>query len=407
MNRKQLEQFDPRKGMSRREVLKRLGHASVASMAFASPSLLWSLNARAGSLRDYRIAQHENINLYVDFDVQPSDVELFLIGDPERLVIDLKGISGSNTRSSTYSGGAIAGVRFGQHEEKLRMVVDLRQRVSPTYQIIERHNGHRLVVDLGIPGYPQSAASAGKSRDQASLRDVVIAIDAGHGGKDPGAIGRNKTLEKDITLQVARKLAARLVKQRGVKVLMTRDDDSYIGLRERTKLARKGSADLFVSLHADAFPRRDAKGSSVYALSLKGASSEAAGRLAKQENSYDPLVGVDMDEMSADLKRTLIELSQSSTIESSLDIGSRILRHLGNIGSVHKANVEQANFAVLRSPDIPSVLVETAFISNPSEEKKLRSRRFQQHLALAIESGVMDYMRERAPAGTWLSQRSP
>lgn len=407
MNRKQLEQFDPRRGFGRRELLRRFGHIGAASLAVASPALLWPLAVYAGSLQDYRIAQHENITLYVDLDVKPDDVELFLLGDPERLVIDLPGISGSSTRESTYSGGAIAGVRFGQYENKLRMVVDLRQTVTPTYHFIERHNGHRLVVDLGIPGYPQSAVSARENRNQVSLRDVVIAIDAGHGGKDPGAIGRNKTLEKDITLQVALRLAARLAKQRGIKVLMTRDDDTYVGLRERTKLARKGNADLFVSLHADAFPRRDAKGSSVYALSLKGASSEAAGRLAKQENSYDPLVGVDMDEMSADLKRTLIELSQSSTIESSLDIGSRILGHLGNIGSVHKTNVEQANFAVLRSPDIPSVLVETAFISNPGEEKKLRSRRFQQRLALAIESGVMEYMRERAPAGTWLAQRSP
>lgn len=404
MNRKQLQPFDPRKTIGRRELLRRVGHMGAASL-FAAPSLLLPLTARAGNLQDYRIAQHENITLYVDLDVQPADVELFLLGDPERLVIDLPGISANGKRASSYGGGAIAGVRFGQYEKKLRMVVDLRQTVSPTYHFIERHNGYRLVIDLGIPGYPQSAVSSGQSRDQASLRDVVIAIDAGHGGRDPGAIGRNKTLEKDITLQVAKKLAARLSKQRGIKVLMTRDDDTYVGLRERTKLARKGNADLFVSLHADAFPRRDARGSSVYALSLKGASSEAAGRLARQENSYDPLVGVDMGEMSADLKRTLIELSQSSTIESSLDIGSRILGHLGNIGSVHKANVEQANFAVLRSPDIPSVLVETAFISNPGEEKKLRSRKFQQRLALAIETGVMEYMRERAPAGTWLAQR--
>ncbi len=387
----------------RRTLLKRMGAAGL-TMA-ASPAML-PLAVSADSLQDYRIAQHENVTLYIDFDEMPTGVDLFLIGDPERLVIDLRGVGGNNARPNSYGGGAISAIRFGKHQDKLRMVVDLRQPVSPTYHFVERHNGHRLIVDLGIPGYPQTAAGSPPQDTGASLRDVVIAIDAGHGGKDPGAIGRSKTLEKDITLQVAKKLAARLSRQRGIKVVMTRNSDTYVGLRERTKRARSMNADLFISLHADAFPRRDAKGSSVYALSLKGASSEAASFLAEQENSYDPLVGVDMDEMSADLKRTLIELSQSSSIESSLDVGSQILRHLGNIGAVHKSRVEQANFAVLRSPDIPSVLVETAFISNPGEEKKLRSRRFQQRLALAIESGVMDYMGERAPIDSWLGRQS-
>lgn len=377
----------------------------AASLATAASHTLWPFAASADSLQDYRIAQHENVTLYVDFDELPTAVDLFLIGNPERLVIDLQGVGANNARSSSYGGGAISAIRFGNHKDKLRMVIDLRQLVEPTYHFVERHNGHRLIVDLGIPGYPEAAAGLPEQQSSStSLRDVVIAIDAGHGGKDPGAIGRSRTLEKDITLQVAQKLEARLSRQRGIKVVMTRDSDTYVGLRERTRKARDMNADLFVSLHADAFPRRDAKGSSVYALSLKGASSEAASFLAEQENSYDPLVGVDMDEMSADLKRTLIELSQSSTIESSLDVGSRILGHLGNIGAVHKNRVEQANFAVLRSPDIPSVLVETAFISNPGEEKKLRSRRFQQHLALAIESGVMDYLGDRAPIGTWLGR---
>lgn len=389
---------------SRRTLLKQMGAVGLTATATQA---LWPLTALADSLQDYRIAQHENVTIYVDFDEMPSDVDLFLIGNPERLVIDLQGVGSNNARSSSYGGGAISAIRFGNHKDRLRMVVDLRQTVSPTYHFVERHDGHRLIVDLGIPGYPQTAAGLPARPAQAdSLRDVVVAIDAGHGGKDPGAIGRSKTLEKDITLKVALKLASRLSGRRGIKVVMTRDSDTYVGLRERTRMARNMSADMFISIHADAFPRRDAKGSSVYALSLKGASSKAASFLADQENSYDPLVGVDMDDMSADLKRTLIELSQSSTIESSLEVGSRILGRLGSIGAVHKNQVEQANFAVLRSPDIPSVLVETAFISNPGEEKKLRSNTFQERLALAIESGVMDYMSDRAPLDSWLGKQT-
>lgn len=388
---------------ARRNALRKLGMASATLLA---PPLWLPSSVQAARLQDYRIAAHESMTLYVDFDSAPSNVDLFLLGDPERLVVDLEGVEGSAPRSSTYSQSAISGIRFGRHDGKLRMVVDLRERVAPRYHFIERHDGLRLVIDLGIPGQASGTLAKNQPATHSSLRDVVVAIDAGHGGRDPGAVGSRKTREKDITLLVAKKLQKRLERQKGVRVIMIRNKDTYVGLRERTKRARRQHADLFISLHADAFPRRDARGSSVYALSHKGASSQAAKFLAQQENSYDPLEGVDMGEMSADLKRTLIELSQTSTIESSLDMGERILKQLGNIGAVHKTRVEQANFAVLRSPDIPSVLVETAFISNPAEEKKLRSHHFQERLALAIESGVMDYLNDRAPSGSWLAQQS-
>jgi len=390
-------------GQQRRDVLKALGAVSASCMV---PATLLPGTVMAAGLQDYRIAQHESLTLFIDFDSMPDDVDIFLLGAPERLVVDLKGVTGPLPKSSSYGKGAISGIRFGRHDGKLRMVVDLRETVSPHYHFIERHDGQRLVVDLGIPGQPGLAARGKVTEREASLRDVVVAIDAGHGGKDPGAVGKRRTNEKDVTLQIARRLEARLQRQRGIKVVMIRNSDTYVGLRERTQRARKKHADLFISLHADAFPRRDAKGSSVYALSPKGASSEAAKFLAERENSYDPLVGVDMGDMSSDLKRTLIELSQTSTIESSLELGDVILSHLGNIGAVHKNQVEQANFAVLRSPDTPSVLVETAFISNPSEERKLRTPRFQQRLALAIEAGVMDYLSVRAPSGSWLASQA-
>jgi len=356
--------------------------------------------AAGGSrLLDYRFAYHDNAALYIDLDQHPESLELFLLENPHRLVIDMEEVSGAGVKSASFSDGLVSGVRFGKHKNKLRMVVDLRASVRPDYHLLKRHTGVRVHVDLGVPG----GLSAGQVKQQAAgrqrskpLRDVIVAIDAGHGGKDPGAIGQRKTLEKNVTLEIAQRLARELSQQQGVKVVMIRNSDTYISLRDRTNRARSNNADLFLSLHADAFPRKEAKGSSVYALSLKGASSD----------SYDPLEGIDMGDMSADLKRTLIELSQSSTIESSLDMGGRILHRLGRVGNVHKPKVEQANFAVLRSPDIPSVLVETAFISNLREERKLNSSRFQKRLALAIRAGVLDYLKVRAPADSWLAENS-
>jgi len=390
----------------RRRFLKTAGAASSCILLPVFPSLTSA--AVSSRLLDYRFAYHDNATLYIDLDQEPDALELFLLENPRRLVIDMEEVSGAGAKSASYSDGLVSGVRFGKHENKLRMVVDLRAAVRPSYHLLERHTGVRVHIDLGVPGSLASGSAKPKQdtfkQRSKPLRDVIVAIDAGHGGKDPGAIGQRKTLEKNVTLEIAQRLARELSQQKGIQVAMIRNSDTYIGLRERTDRARSKNADIFLSLHADAFPRKEAKGSSVYALSLKGASSEAAKFLAEQENSYDPLEGIDMGDMSADLKRTLIELSQSSTLESSLDMGDRILKRLGRVGNVHKPKVEQANFAVLRSPDIPSVLVETAFISNLREERKLNSSRFQKRLALAIRAGVVDYLKVRAPAGSWLAE---
>jgi len=348
---------------------------------------------------NYQFSHHDTTRLLLDLSAEPADLDLFMLENPLRLVIDLAGVEATGLKGSQYTQGIVSGVRFGKHQDKTRIVLDLRAPATPNYRLLDRQNGVRLHVDMGV-----AMQQAGVQKSQ-PRRDVVIAIDAGHGGKDPGAIGQKKTREKDVTLQIAKRLSGELIKQRGIRVVMIRDSDTYLGLRDRTTKARERGADLFVSLHADAFPRREAKGSSVYALSLKGASSEAAKFLAEQENSYDPLEGVDLGDMSADLKRTLIELSQSSTIESSLELGDRILKRLGKVGNVHKNHVEQANFAVLRSPDIPSVLVETAFISNLQEERKLRSSSFQKKLAAAIRGGLIEYLQVRAPQNTWFSER--
>ena len=398
---------DSESSLLRRRLLKTVGLASSGILLPMFPAIATAARSR---LLDYRFAYHDNATLFIDLNQKPDSLDMFLLENPHRLVIDMEEVSGAGAKSASFSDGLVSGVRFGKHENKLRMVVDLRAAVRPDYHVLERHTGVRVHIDLGVPG---SLSASTQTREPASgkqrskpLRDVIVAIDAGHGGKDPGAIGQKKTLEKNVTLEIAQRLARELSQQKGIQVAMIRNSDTYIGLGERTDRARSKNADIFLSLHADAFPRKEAKGSSVYALSLKGASSEAAKFLAEQENAYDPLEGIDMGDMSADLKRTLIELSQSSTIESSLDMGGRILNRLGRVGNVHKPKVEQANFAVLRSPDIPSVLVETAFISNLREERKLNSSRFQKRLALAIRAGVLDYLKVRAPGGSWLAENS-
>jgi len=382
--------------LCRRDLLRAL---SAASAGLLLPTLPGTIGANTSiRLLNYQFSHHDTTRLLLDLSAEPADLDLFMLENPLRLVIDLAGVNAAGLKDSQYTQGLVSAVRFGNHQNKTRIVVDLRAPASPNYRLLDRQNGVRLHVDMGA-----AIQQAGVPKSQ-PRRDVVIAIDAGHGGKDPGAVGQKKTREKDVTLQIAKRLSGELLKQRGIRVVMIRDSDTYLGLKDRTTIARERGADLFVSLHADAFPRREAKGSSVYALSLKGASSEAAKFLAEQENSYDPLEGVDLGDMSADLKRALIELSQSSTIESSLELGDRILRRLGKVGNVHKDHVEQANFAVLRSPEIPSVLVETAFISNLQEERKLRSKGFQKKLAAAIRGGLIEYLQVRAPQNTWFSE---
>ena len=232
------------------------------------------------------------------------------------------------------------------------------------------------------------------------LRDVIVAIDAGHGGSDVGAIGPAGTYEKDITLAVARELAAVIDRQPGMRAVMTRDGDRYLNLRERMDRARSLKADLFVSIHADAFRDRRVRGSSVYILSERGASSEAAKWLAAKENASDLVGGVSLDDKDAVLKSVLLDLSQTASRDASVTLANHVLNALAGIGPVHRKQVQHAGFMVLKSPDIPSILVETAFISNPSEEKRLRNQAYRQQLAKAIYSGISSYFGDHPPSGT-------
>lgn len=347
----------------------------------------------------------------------PVTHNLFTLQNPDRLVID---VPAARARAGLEaSGGLVKGIRAARNApDTLRIVLDLKQAVRPrSFNLTPNGQyGNRLVIDLYDADTHEAPAAAstpsGPPRVKKSvagqagkLRDLVIAIDAGHGGDDPGAIGRRKTCEKDVVLAIARRLA-RLVKQeRGMRPVLIREGDYYVGLRQRIEKARKHKADLFISIHADGFTDHRASGSSVYVLSRRGASSEMARVLAARENAADLVGGVSLDDKDDLLREVLLDLSQTATLEASFSVADNMLDELKQIGKTHKSSVQQAGFVVLKSPDIPSILVETAFISNPAEEQKLRNPRHQQQLASAMLHGIRDYFGKHPPPGTLVARQ--
>jgi N-acetylmuramoyl-L-alanine amidase len=293
----------------------------------------------------------------------------------------------------------IQGMRVARNRPGvIRVVLDLKAEVKPqlfTLPPIAEY-GHRLVLDIHplVPIDPL-AELIEKTRKQQAVATIVI--DAGHGGEDPGALGRYGSREKDVTLSIARRLKTLVDAEPNMRALLTRDGDYFLRLDARVEKARKVNADLFVSIHADAFIRPHARGSSVFALSERRATSEAARLLAQQENEADLIGGVNLEGKDAHVKRTILDLSQMATIDYSLRLGSLVLRRLGAINTLHKPRVEQASFAVLKAPDVPSILVETAFISNPEEEKRLNDEAYQDKLARAILEGIRDYIARHPP----------
>jgi N-acetylmuramoyl-L-alanine amidase len=235
-------------------------------------------------------------------------------------------------------------------------------------------------------------------------RDIIIAVDAGHGGQDPGAIGRSGTREKDVVLAIAKALAGRINSEPGMRAVLTRDNDTFVVLRDRMHRARLAKADLFVSVHADSIRDRNISGASVYVLSDRGATSEAARWLAERENSADLMGGVKLDDKDNALASVLIDLSQTASLSASMTAAERVLSSLDGVSEVRKSRVQQAGFVVLKSPDIPSMLVETAYISNPSEEGRLRTDRYQGKLAEAIFTGLRGYFERSPPPGTRFAQ---
>jgi N-acetylmuramoyl-L-alanine amidase len=336
----------------------------------------------------------------------PLDYKLFELDNPPRLVLDVRGASLGRGFGADGGKGLVLGVRTGKLGERdLRVVFDLRDGVRPKSFLLPpaEQLGHRLVVDI----HPrQAAAPAARTIEQAlpdGEREVVIAIDAGHGGEDPGARGATGSWEKHITLAVARELAQQIDAEPGMRAVLIRDGDYFIALDQRYRKAREAKADLFVSIHADAFHKQTAAGASVFVLSPRGASSEAARWLAARENASDLVGGVKLDDKDNTLAAVLLDLSQSATLKASEDVANQVLAALKRVGKTHKPQVERANFVVLRSPDVPSMLVETAFISNPGEEKKLNDPVYRRRLATAIRDGVRDYFHLQPPPGTWLA----
>lgn len=337
---------------------------------------------------------------------------VFSLSDPSRLVIDLKNVSLKTDFSKVdLEGSPIRRIRSARRNgNDLRVVLDLASDIKPRSFALEPNQqyGHRLVVDLidEKGSRIERATSPTVTQDSAGKRDIIVVIDAGHGGEDPGAIGPRGTREKDVVLRMAKTLADLVNKQPGFTAKLTRTGDYYIGLRNRTILARKYNADLFVSVHADAFRTPQPSGASVFALSQRGATSETARWLAQSENSSDLIGGAGglslegRDEMLAGV---LLDLSMTASINASLGVGSSVLGRLGNVAKLHKPGVEQAAFVVLKSPDIPSILVEAGFISNPKEEKNLASQWYRDKLASAIMDGIHEYFRRTPPPGTLLA----
>jgi len=298
-----------------------------------------------------------------------------------------------------------------QSDGKFRVVLDLHLAVRPKSFMLNPNSqyGHRLVVDLFDKQEQVKVVKSVQPEDPEITqkgRDIVVAIDAGHGGEDPGAQGKKyKKREKDITLAIAKELKRIIDKEPGMRAVLTRTGDYYVGLRKRMQLARKARADFFVSIHADAFNNAKARGSSVFVLSRRGASSEAARWLAVKENAADLVGGVKLDDKDDILASVLLDLAQSGTLAASLRAAARVHKEMGRIGKLHGKKVQNAGFMVLKSPDIPSILVETGFISNPAEERKLASRAYQKKIAAAIFRGIKDYFEAEPPPGTQLAMK--
>ena len=405
----------------------------IGALVTAVGVLLAALAAEvlaASDVRSVRLWRAPD-NTRLVFDLSgPVQHSVFTLAAPDRIVIDVKGARlATNLEQLSLANTPITGVRSAQRSaEELRVVIDLSAPVSPKSFTLapNQQYGHRLVVDLFDQG---SAPSATQSPSVAASappvpvtptqpppkltpvpngkRDIVIAIDAGHGGEDPGALSPVKgQYEKNVTLAISRELQRQINAEKGFRGELVRTGDYFIPLRKRTEIARKKGADLFVSIHADAAPRASAFGASVYALSERGATSETARWLADAENQSDLIGGagnVSLDDKDKMLAGVLLDLSMTASLSSSLNVGQKVLSNMGSITPLHKRRVEQAGFMVLKSPDIPSILVETGFISNPNEAKKLHTVSHQQALARSITTGVKQFFHENPPPGTYVA----
>ncbi len=382
--------------------------------ASAAPTLL--------AVRVWPAADYTRVTLEHD---QPLNFSHLLLKDPDRVVLDLEGVEFNSVLQSLpgrilENDPQIRLIRVGRFKPGVvRIVVELKGEARPQLFALKPVGdyAHRLVLDLypaeppdplrallekhgkGDPFANGDPSATSERKPQASdiARLATIVIDPGHGGEDPGAVGRGGTLEKDVTLAIARQLKAKIDATPNMRAVLTRDGDYFIPLGQRVAKARRVKADLFVSVHADAWIKPTARGSSVFVLSENGASSSAARWLADRENAADLIGGVNLGVKDKHLARTLLDLSQTATINDSLKLGKAVLGEIGGINTLHKNHVEQAGFAVLKAPDIPSILVETAFISNPEEEKRLTDEGYQDRMAEALLAGIKRYFAQNPP----------
>jgi N-acetylmuramoyl-L-alanine amidase len=371
-----------------------------AILGLLAASSAWAVEVH--EVRLWRAPDHTRIV----FDLTgPSAHKLMVLDSPRRIVLDMEKASlKANLATLKLANTPVARMRSGVRDgDDLRVVLDISAVVNPRSFSLKANDkaGDRLVLDL----YDQQTKTTAvkKSVKQSAKRDIIIAIDAGHGGEDPGALGPKRLREKDVVLGIAKELNALLQADKGFRPTMIRSGDYYVSLRGRRDLARKRQADLFVSIHADAFRRKEANGASVYALSTRGATSTAARYLAQRENSADLVGGVSLSDKDDVLAGVLADLSMTSTLDTSLKLGDKVLRNVDNVAKLHKRNVEQAGFAVLKSPDIPSILVETGFISNPGESKKLATSSYRKKMARAIHRGIKDWFLQHPPSGTLIA----
>ena len=372
--------------------------------------LIFSVTCSAGEdvrLKNIRVwAAPDNTRVVFDL-TSPANHKLQILSKPDRVVIDLQNTKAlAQLPQPELRNGYVHDLRRGQHNGFLRIVLDLTMQAKAKSFLLPPNElyGHRLVVDVYNEEQQQQLAAKEKAR-VSDARDIVVAVDAGHGGEDPGAIGPGGTHEKTVVLQIAKRLVDAINRERGIRAVLTRTGDYYLPLRKRIELARRHKADLFISIHADAFTNHKVRGSSVYVLSNRGASSEHARWLAERENASDLVGGVSLDDKDSLLASVLLDLSQTASLEASIDVAEEVLAGLKKVGKVHKPGVESAAFAVLKSPDIPSLLLEAAFISNPQEEKNLKSSAYQRKLAQAVATGVKRYFEDNAPDGTLLAAR--
>lgn len=428
--------------------------ALLLFLSLASASL-----PAANDIKNIRVAKSGQVTRVV-FDTKGiPQYKIFTLNNPSRIVIDFADSKlATKVNQKLFKASYVEKLRYAKRDQnKLRVVLDLKQQIVPKSFILPPHDGanHRLVIDLkgaevnsalakaAVKTAPKKTVKAAVKKKTiaaapkkvkpkqdiiakvtkpkavkksspapkpkvavAKASTFVVAVDPGHGGKDPGATGYAGTREKDVVLQISKRLVRLINAEPGMKAVLTRKSDRFLTLRGRIKKARDNNADVFISIHADAVDDRRVRGSSVYVLSKNGASSEAAKILAQRQNQSDVIGGVSLEGKDKVLQKVIVDLSQTATIDASMDLAKNVLKELGNIGKTRK-RIEHAGFVVLKLPDIPSVLVETAFISNASEEKKLRSAEHQQKLATSIFRGVKTYMNKHAPDNSIIAKRIP